>query len=168
MAIANAKNIYVIGDRSASALARFMHYYFNLMFENVKLVTTTSQSELFEQIIRVGQDDAVIGISFPRYSNMTVQAFSYAARTGAKIIAITDGAGSPLAKDATYLLTARSDMNSFVDSLVAPLSLINALIVRVGMEKQDEVTATFNRLETIWSDYHVYQTPDTASGKEQP
>ena len=168
VAIANAKNIYVIGDRSASALARFMHYYFNLMFENVKLVTTTSQSELFEQIIRVGQDDAVIGISFPRYSNMTVQAFSYAARTGAKIIAITDGAGSPLAKDATYLLTARSDMNSFVDSLVAPLSLINALIVRVGMEKQDEVTATFNRLETIWSDYHVYQTPDTASGKEQP
>ena len=160
VAIANARNIYVIGDRSASALARFMHYYFNLMFENVKLVTTTSQSELFEQIIRMGKDDAVIGISFPRYSNMTVQAFSYAARTGAKIIAITDGPGSPLAKDASCLLTARSDMNSFVDSLVAPLSLINALIVRVGMEKQEEVTATFNRLETLWADYHVYQKMD--------
>ena len=105
VAIAKARNIYVIGDRSASALARFMHYYFNLMFENVKLVTTTSQSELFEQIIRVGAEDAVIGISFPRYSTMTIQAFSYAARSGAKIIAITDGPGSPLAKDATYLLS---------------------------------------------------------------
>lgn len=156
-AIANARKIYVIADRSASALARFMHYYLNLMFENVKLVTTTSSSELFEQIMRTGEEDVVIGISFPRYSNMTIQAFSFAARSGAKIVAITDGPNSPLAQDATCLLAARSDMNSFVDSLVAPLSLINALLVQVGMLKQDDVVSTFERLEGLWDEYHVYQ-----------
>ena len=156
-AIADARKIYVIGDRSASALARFAHYYLNLMFENVKLVTTTSSSELFEQIMRIGSEDVVIGISFPRYSNMTIQAFSFAARSGAKIVAVTDGPNSPLAKDATYLLSARSDMNSFVDSLVAPLSLVNALLVQVGMLKQDDVVSTFQRLEDIWDEYHVYQ-----------
>lgn len=157
-ALAEAKKIYVIGDRSASALARFSHYYLNLMFENVQLVTTTSTSELFEQIMRIRREDAVIGISFPRYSSMTIQAFSFAARSGAKIVAITDGPNSPLAKDANYLLTARSDMNSFVDSLVAPLSLINALLVQVGMLKQEEVVDAFARLESIWDEYHVYQT----------
>ena len=157
VAIANTRKIYVIGDRSASALARFMHYYLNLMFENVKLVTTTSSSELFEQIMRIGEEDAVIGISFPRYSNLTIQAFSFAARSGAKIVAITDGPNSPLAQNATYLLSARSDMNSFVDSLVAPLSLINALLVQVGMLKQDDVVNTFERLEGLWDEYHVYQ-----------
>lgn len=156
-AIANARKIFVIGDRSASALSRFMHYYLNLMFENVKLVTTTSSSELFEQIMRIGSEDVAIGISFPRYSNMTVQAFSFAARSGAKIVAITDGPNSPLARDASFLLSARSDMNSFVDSLVAPLSLINALLVRVGMLKQEDVLNTFRRLEDIWDEYHVYQ-----------
>ena len=156
-AIANARKIYVIADRSASALARFMHYYLNLMFENVKLVTTTSSSELFEQIMRIGEEDVVIGISFPRYSNMTIQAFSFAARSGAKIVAITDGPNSPLAQDATCLLAARSDMNSFVDSLVAPLSLINALLVQVGMLKRDDVVSTFERLEGLWDEYHVYQ-----------
>ncbi|HIV20017.1 MAG TPA: MurR/RpiR family transcriptional regulator [Candidatus Merdivicinus intestinigallinarum] len=156
-AIANARKIYVIADRSASALARFMHYYLNLMFENVKLVTTTSSSELFEQIMRIGEEDVVIGISFPRYSNMTIQAFSFAARSGAKIVAITDGPNSPLAQDATCLLAARSDMNSFVDSLVAPLSLINALLVQVGMLKQDDVVSAFERLEGLWDEYHVYQ-----------
>ena len=156
-AIANARKIYVIADRSASALARFMHYYLNLMFENVKLVTTTSSSELFEQIMRIGEEDVVIGISFPRYSNMTIQACSFAARSGAKIVAITDGPNSPLAQDATCLLAARSDMNSFVDSLVAPLSLINALLVQVGMLKQDDVVSTFERLEGLWDEYHVYQ-----------
>ena len=156
-AIADARKIYVIGDRSASALARFAHYYLNLMFENVKLVTTTSSSELFEQIMRIGSEDVVIGISFPRYSNMTIQAFSFAARSGAKIVAVTDGPNSPLAKDATYLLSARSDMNSFVDSLVAPLSLLNALLVQVGTLKQDDVVSTFQRLEDIWDEYHVYQ-----------
>ena len=156
-AIADARKIYVIGDRSASALARFAHYYLTLMFESVKLVTTTSSSELFEQIMRIGSEDVVIGISFPRYSNMTIQAFSFAARSGAKIVAVTDGPNSPLAKDATYLLSARSDMNSFVDSLVAPLSLLNALLVQVGMLKQDDVVSTFQRLEDIWDEYHVYQ-----------
>ena len=157
VAIANARKIFVIGDRSASALSRFMHYYLSLMFENVKLVTTTSSSELFEQIMRIGSEDVAIGVSFPRYSNMTVQAFSFAARSGAKIVAITDGPNSPLARDASFLLSARSDMNSFVDSLVAPLSLINALLVRVGMLKQEDVLNTFRRLEDIWDEYHVYQ-----------
>ena len=164
-AIANARSIYVIGDRSASALARFAHYYLNLMFENVRLVTTTSSSDLFEQIMRVGSEDAVIGISFPRYSNMTVQAFSFAAPSGAKIIAVTDGPNSPLAQDATYLLSARSDMNSFVDSLVAPLSLLNALLVQVSMNKQEEVVGTFRRLESIWDEYHVYQNARDRAGQ---
>ena len=164
-AIANARSIYVIGDRSASALARFAHYYLNLMFENVRLVTTTSSSDLFEQIMRVGSEDAVIGISFPRYSNMTVQAFSFAARSGAKIIAVTDGPNSPLAQDATSLLSARSDMNSFVDSLVAPLSLLNALLVQVSMNKQEEVVGTFRRLESIWDEYHVYQNARDRAGQ---
>lgn len=156
-AIANARNIYIIGDRSASALARFMGYYFDLMFNNVRIVHTSSTGELYEQIARLGKKDVLIGISFPRYSNLTVKAFEFASKTGAPVVAITDGKSSPLAKDATVLLTARSDMNSFVDSLVAPLSLINALIMAVGMQKQDEVTKTFDHLENIWAEYDVYQ-----------
>ncbi|MEG2597044.1 MAG: MurR/RpiR family transcriptional regulator [Oscillospiraceae bacterium] len=159
-AIANARNIYILGDRSASALARFMEYYFNLMFNNVRMIHTSSSSELYEQIIRLGSEDVLIGISFPRYSNLTVEAFEFAAQTGAPIVAITDGKSSPLAKDASFLLTARSDMTSFVDSLVAPLSLINALIAAVGLQKQEEVMSAFNHLENIWKTYHVYQNSD--------
>ena len=106
----------------------------------------------------------LIGISFPRYSTLTVKACRFAADNGAKVIAITDGEGSPLAKGAASLLAARSDMTSFVDSLVAPFSVVNALIAAVGLRKKDEVTRTFNRLEEIWSEYNVYQGPAPDAG----
>ena len=158
--IVAAENIYVIGAKSAATLARFITYYFNLMFVNVKLVHTTSSSEMFEQIMRIGEKDILIGISFPRYLTQTVKAFQFAKGNGATVIAITDSTASPLAEDADHLLLARSDMASFVDSLVAPLSLINALIVAVGLKKQEDICNTFARLETIWDEYEVYEKSD--------
>lgn len=159
-AIGKAKRIYVLGVRSAAAIANFMCFYFNLIFENVVSVNTNSVSEMFEHILRVSEDDVVVGISFPRYSHRTVQAMEYAKSRGAKVIAITDSMASPLANIAQYTLTAKSDMASFVDSLVAPLSLINALIVAVGRTKNDEVSQTFAMLENIWAEYNVYEKVD--------
>ncbi len=155
--ILNARNIYILGSRSAATLARFISYYFTLMFENVRLVHTTSSSEMFEQIMRVGENDIMIGISFPRYSKKTVSALNFAKNNGAKVIAITDSASSPLVKEADYFLQARSDMASFVDSLVAPLSLINALVVAVGLKKSEDLKQVFNKLENIWDKYDVYE-----------
>ena len=155
--IAKAKTIYIIGDRSASALARFLQFYFNLIFDNVKLVHTTSLSEMYEQILRIGKDDVLIGISFPRYSKLTAKAFKFAADMGGKSVAITDSTRSPIAKDATHTLLARSDVTSFVDSLVAPLSLINALIIAVGDKKKTEISKTFDKLEGIWDQYDVFE-----------
>lgn len=159
-ALAQAKNIYVIGARSASVLARFIVFYFNIMFDNVKLVHTTSTSEMFEQILNIGSDDIMIGVSFPRYSKHTVKAFRYAHDNGAKVIAITDSKASPLAKYADHLLLAHSDMASFADSIVAPMSLINALICAVGMKKQKYVEKNFESLEHIWEKYKVFETSD--------
>lgn len=155
--IVAAKRIYITGARSASALARFLAYYFNLMFENVKFINTASTSEMFEQIMRIDENDVMIGISFPRYSTQTAKALEFAAKSGAKVIAITDSLTSPLAVHAENVLLARSDMASFVDSLVAPLSLINALIVAIGIKKRDEVSVNFERLEDIWAQYDVYE-----------
>lgn len=156
-ALSTAKSIYILGSRSASVLARFMALYFNIMFDSVKLIHTTSSSEMFEQIMRIGEDDIMIGISFPRYSKKTVLALEFAKNNGAKVIAITDSEQSPLAKIADFYLQARSDMASFVDSLVAPLSLINALVVAVGLKKSDSIKATLTKLENIWEEYDVYQ-----------
>lgn len=155
--LAEAKSIYIIGSRSASVLARFMALYFNIIFDTVKLIHTTSSSEMFEQIMRIGKNDIMIGISFPRYSKKTVKALEFAKDNGAKVIAITDSVLSPLAKTADFFLQARSDMASFVDSLVAPLSLINALIVAVGIKRQADIKNTFTKLENIWEEYDVYQ-----------
>jgi len=160
--IMNSKNIYIIGARSAASLATFIKYYFNLIFPNVKLVTASTASEMFEQILRIDHNDVIIGISFPRYSNQTVTALKYAKTHGAKVIAITDSKSSPLVPYSDNVLIARSDMASFVDSLVAPLSLINALIVAVSIRARDRVTETFEKLETIWDEYEVYsKTNDT-------
>lgn len=153
----NSKKIYILGVRSAASLAGFMGFYFNLIFDNVRLVNTTSVSEMFEQILRLQEGDVLIGISFPRYSKKTIQALRFAKDRNAKVIAITDSKMSPLAQYADNLLLARSDMASFVDSLVAPLSLINALIVAVAMKKKNEVSETFTELERIWDDYQVYE-----------
>ena len=158
--ILNAKHIYILGVRSSYALSSFIGFYFNLMFDNVRLVHTTSASEAFEQILRVGEGDVVLGISFPRYSRRTLQALEYARDSGATVIALTDSRLSPLSQTAHYTLIAKSDMASFVDSLVAPLSVINALIVALGMRKQQEVSDIFNKLETIWDEYQVYEKLD--------
>ncbi|NLC67894.1 MAG: MurR/RpiR family transcriptional regulator [Clostridiaceae bacterium] len=155
--ILKARRIYILGVRSSAALASFLGFYFNLIFSSVRLVHTTSVSEMFEQIVRASEGDVVIGISFPRYSKRTIKAMQFARSTGATVIAITDNKKSPIASIANYSLLARSDMASFVDSLVAPLSVINALIVAIGMKKQDEIYEIFNKLEAIWDEYQVYE-----------
>lgn len=159
-ALMGAKRIYILGVRSSSALASFLGFYFNLLFENVTLVHTNSVSEIFEQVLRVGLGDVLFGISFPRYSKRTLSAMKYARDRGARVIALTDSQLSPLARVADHVLLARSDMASFVDSLVAPLSVINALIVAVGMSRRDEIEHTFNKLERIWEEYDVYEKPE--------
>ena len=155
-----AKRIYILGVRSASALANLRGFYFNYIFDNVLRVDTTSISEVFEQVMRIGPGDVFIGLSFPRYSKRTVQAMQYAKSQGANVIAITDSAVSPLANIADISLLAKSDMASFVDSLVAPLSLVNALIVAVSRKKSDQLESTFGKLEQIWSEYEVYEPTD--------
>ncbi len=155
--IANAKNIYILGVRSSAALANFLSFYLTLIKANVRLVTTTSASEIFEQMLRVGEGDVVIGISFPRYSKRTTKALAFAKDRGATVVAVTDNENSPLALSAEYLLAARSDMISFADSLVAPLSLINALIVSVGLKRKTKVEDAFAELERIWDEYEVYE-----------
>ena len=159
-ALMSAKRIYILGVRSSSALASFLGFYFNLLFENVTLVHTNSVSEIFEQVLRVGPGDVLFGISFPRYSKRTLSAMKYARDRGARVIALTDSQLSPLARVADHVLLARSDMASFVDSLVAALSVINALIVAVGMSRRDEIEQTFNKLERIWEEYDVYEKPE--------
>lgn len=156
-AIVSARKIYIIGVRSSASIASFLHFYFNLIFDNVTLVSANTASEIFESLLRVGEGDVVIGVSFPRYSSRTVQAMSFARDRGATTIAITDGEGSPLAIISRYTLIARSDMASFVDSLVAPLSLVNALLVAVSRRENDELARTFRTLEDIWEEYNVYE-----------
>ncbi len=156
-AILAAKNIYVVGVRSAQSLSDFLTFYLNLVVNNVRPVTANSQSEIFEQILRIEKGDVFIAVSFPRYSQRTIAAANFARDRGAEIISITDDVRSPLAELADYLLTARSDMTTFVDSLIAPFSLINALIVAVGLRKREEVSRTFEELERIWEEYHVYE-----------
>ncbi len=157
-AITNARKIYILGVRSSAAIASFAAFYFRYLSENVVLIDTSSSSELFEQMFRINSEDVCIAISFPRYSNQTVKALSFAKDRGATIISITDGEMSPIAPYATHLLVAKSNMVSFVDSLVAPLSLINALIAACARKKSDDVYGYFRALEEIWDEYHVYRT----------
>ena len=156
-AIVSAKRIYIIGVRSSAAIASFLGFYFNPIFDNVVNVTAGTASEMFEHLLRVGEDDVVIGVSFPRYSSRTVQAMSFARDRKATTVAITDSEASPLAPICKYTLKARSDMASFGDSLVAPLSLVNALLVAVSRAKNDDLANTFQTLERIWEDYGVYE-----------
>ena len=156
-AIVEAKRIYILGVRSSVAVTSLLGFYFNLIFDNVVQVHSNSASEMFEQLLRVGEGDVVIGVSFPRYSRRTVQAMNFAKDRNARVIAITDSAASPLASTATHTLLAKSDMASFVDSLVAPLSLVNALIVAVSRKKKEDLAHTFETLEEIWDEYEVYE-----------
>ena len=158
--ILHAKKIYVIGIRSCAPLASFLGFYLNLMFDNVRLLTTNSSSELFEQMVRIGENDVIIGISFPRYSMRTLKALEFANNRSAKVITITDSIHSPMNLYSSCNLIADSDMASIVDSLVAPLSVINALVVALCMKKQKEVAGTLTMLEDIWDEYQVYENDE--------
>lgn len=153
--IFKAKRIYIVGFRSSLALTDFLGFYLNLILDNVT-VLSRGVSDVFEQLLRVGENDLVIGIGFPRYSSRTVEALSFAKSKNARIVAITDSLLSPLASNADYSLIAQSNMASFVDSLVAPLSVINALVAAVGLREKEKITETFKTLENIWEEYNVY------------
>lgn len=154
--IINAKRIYIIGVRSSATLAGFLHYNLQMVFDNLTLVQTTSGNEMLEQIMRISDGDVMVAISFPRYSKRIIHAVEFAKRNGANVVALTDRATSPIAKDSDQLLTATSDMASYVDSLVAPLSIINAIIASVTRKKRDEITERLKKLEEIWDEYDVY------------
>ena len=158
--ILKAKTIYIVGMRSSTSLANFMGFYLNLLLDNVRLVHDTSVSEVYEQVFRIHEGDVFIGISYPRYSSRTFKAMQFAKSTGALAIGITDGPSSPFNGVADINLYAKSDMVSFLDSLVAPMSLINALIVAIGIQRPDSLSDTFRRLEGIWTDYDVYEKLD--------
>ena len=155
-----AKHIYILGVRSSSFLAGYLHFYFHLIFENVTLVTNNSAGDILEKILRIGPGDVIVGISFPRYSQSTVKGIQFAKDRGAKLIAITDGPSSPLAPLGDDMLKARSDRISVVDSLVAPFSLLNALIVAAGQRKNADISQIFGSLENIWEEYGVFGTTD--------
>ena len=156
-AIVNAKKIYILGTRSSGSLAGFLSFYFGLMFDNVVHVGESANQEIFDQIVQVGEGDVTIGLSFPRYSRRTVRAINFAHERGSKVIAITDNASNAMAKAADYVLLAKSDMASFVDSLVAPLSLINALLVAIARSKSDvvehfgwSISGTSTAYSSVW------------------
>ena len=156
-AILNAKHVYLLGVRSAASLANFLGYYLNYMFPNVHVVTASGASEMFEQIVGVGPEDAVVAFSFPRYSATTAKGAQYCRSTGATVVGITDNRLSPLGQNSDFVLLAKSDMVSLVDSLVAPLSVVNALIVALAAKREKELAKTFNDLEYIWEEYNVYE-----------
>ena len=154
--LSKAKEIYVFAVRSTSALASFLGYYLQLIFGNVHIINTTSKSSTYENLFRISEDDVMIGISFPRYSTTAVEAMEFARERKADVIAITDSMASPLVECANHILIARSDMASVVDSLVAPLSLINALIVACVLSEKERVKDTFHQLEDVWTKQGVY------------
>ncbi len=172
----NARKIYVIGVRSCAPLASFLSFYLNLVCEDVTAVHSNSSSEIFEQLIRIREEDVIIGISFPRYSMRTLKALEFASNRKARVITLTDSVHSPMILYSSCNLIARSDMAGVVDSLVAPLSVINALVVALCMRKQEEVITTLETLEQIWEEYQVYSKDELnrindkvefASGKEE-
>ena len=156
-AILNAKRIYILGVRSAAPLAQFLGYYLNYMFNNVHTITGCGTSEMFEKIVGIDNQDVVIAFSFPRYSSATTKGAQYCRTTGATVIGITDSRESPLGLCCDHVLCAKSDMVSLVDSLVAPLSVVNSLIVAIASRRQKELQRTFESLERIWDQYNVYE-----------
>lgn len=155
-----ARTIYIIGIRSCAPLASFLSFYLNLILDDVRLIQTNSASEIFEQMIRIGEQDAIIGISFPRYSMRTLKAMEFANNRNAKVITLTDSVHSPINLYSSCNLIARSDMASIVDSLVAPLSVVNALVVALCMRRQKEVVDTLESMEKIWDEYQVYSSDE--------
>ena len=162
-AILKAKRIYILGVRSAAPLANFLGYYLNYMFNNVNVISGFSAGEMFEKIVGITSEDVVVAFSFPRYSSSTIKGTRYCRSTGATVIGITDSAQSPLAQCCDHVLLAKSDMVSLVDSLVAPLSVVNALIVAVAAKREKELSRTFDTLERIWDEYEVYEKNEKTS-----
>ncbi len=156
-ALTSARRIYILGVRSSAGLASFLGFYLHLILDNVSTLQSNSASEMFEQILRVGRRDVVVGISFPRYSKRIIQAMKFARDQGAGVIAVTDNPSSPLTASASHVLLAKSDMASFADSLAAPLSLLNALIVETSRRTENDLAGTLERLENIWEEYQVYE-----------
>lgn len=159
-AILDARRIYVLGVRSSSALASFLGYYLNLMFEDVHTITASGTGQVLEKLISAGPDDVVIAFSYPRYSTSTVTGASFCHSKGAKIVAMTDSRTSPLGQTSDFVLQTKSDMASLVDSLVAPLSVVNALVVALAARREEKLAKTFSRLEEIWEKYQVYEKQD--------
>ena len=156
-ALASASRIYIVGGRSSEVLARFLEYYLNYIFDNVKMITTNSLAESLEDVHRISDKDVIVGISFPRYSLDTVRIMEYSKKRGAYVVALTDSAASPMVEFSDCNLFAKSDMVSFADSLVAPMSVINALIAALSIKNQEYVVDTMKTLENIWDEYGVYK-----------
>ena len=156
-AILKAKRVYILGVRSVAPLANFLGHYLNYMFNNVHVISGFSAGEMFEKIVSVNSEDVIIAFSFPRYSASTTKGARYCRSAGATVIGITDSKESPLAQCSDHILVAKSDMVSLVDSLVAPLSLVNALIVAIAAKREKELSQTFANLERIWDEYDVYE-----------
>ena len=154
--ITSAKNIYILGMKASSYLAGFLNYGLRMMLDNVRLIQTTSGVEMFEQLLGIGKDDVVIAISFPRYSKAVIKAVEMAKEAGADVIAVTDSESAPIARNACEALVSQSDMASFMDSLVAPISIINAIVVEITNRKEREITDRFDKLEALWDEYDVY------------
>lgn len=156
-ALLSARRIYVLGVRSSASLASFLCYYLRYLFDDVRQLMQLSESEVFEALVRIAPQDVLVGISFPRYCSATVRAMELARTRGARTVALTDCAASPIARNADCVLLAGSGMVSLVDSMVAPMSVINALLVAVASRRKSETTQTFDKLEEIWDSYHVYE-----------
>ena len=165
--ILKSRKIYIMGIRASAPLSEFMHFYMTILFDDVVLVRSTCTNELFEQVMSITSEDVMIGISFPRYSSRTINSMEYAKKKGAKIIAITDKDNTPMTEFADIKLFAGSSMASFVDSLTAPLSLINALLVALGMHRKEHISESFEALETLWAQFKVYETGRDRQDKQE-
>ena len=163
-AILDTDRVYILGVRSAAPLAQFLGYYLNYMSTNIHVVTTSGEGEMFEKIVAIKPEDVVVAISFPRYSSATVKAARYCRSAGATVIGLTDSRLSPLGQNADFVLEAKSDMVSLVDSLVAPMSVINALIVAIAARREQRLSKIFTSLEQIWDEYHVYEKQEGGNG----
>ncbi len=166
-AVVNARRVYIFGAGSCRALANFLAYYLKLLLGDIRLIYTSSEAEIFEELLHIDEKDTIIGLSFPRYSSKAVKTMHFAHSRGAKVVAITDSMISPIADYATYLLLAHSDMATIVDSLVAPLSIINALIVAVSLKKMNSNVAVLEELEQLWEKYQVYQPFDSDTAESE-
>ena len=156
----HAKHIYILGVRSSSFLAGYLNFYLHLIFKNVTLVQSSAAGEIYEQLVHIGPGDVLVSISFPRYSKMAIHAVEFACQRGGDVVAVTDSPMSPMYKMASASLLASSDMISFVDSMAAPLSLLNALILAVGQQRRDDLSATLAEMEQVWSKYRIFGKED--------